>query len=252
MDNLDVKQVITEETKEIQNKLLLERHKRITVMSVLLSALLFTVIYGTIQNPFQYTFSKIGNRFDPELRILFIVWAGYTGFAIQSSILALFQIEGYKRKLHYFYIITAVVFLVITAIAPSQEYYPFWSWLHLATGLMFALFITLGFLPFVRWVARENPRLRRVVYVWLTVTWGGSFTFAFIYGNTGVFELFFFCTFIIFLLYLSLTLFEEQIIKKSVKLLKGYDDINEGIEFIFFTRLFKKDKSKKKQSKKSK
>ena len=57
----------------IQSRLLLERRIRITIMSLLLGALLFTTIYGTLQNPFQYTFSKIGNRFDN--RVLFIVWA---------------------------------------------------------------------------------------------------------------------------------------------------------------------------------
>jgi len=236
---------------EIQKKLLVERRTRITVMSFLLSALIFTIIYGTLENPFQYTFSKIGNRFDPALRVVFIVWASYTGFAIQTSIIALFRLERYTNKLHYIYILIGVVFLVFTALAPSLDHLPFWIWVHIVTGLLFAVFLTMGFLPFMRWVARENPRLRKTVYIWFAISWGGSLSFAFILGNTGAFELFFFCTFIVFLLYLSLTLFEEQIIKRSVNLLSGVEDLNRGIEDIFFPEFMRmKQKSKIKRLRK--
>ena len=159
------KEVKVLDFQDIQQKLLLERRTRITIMSFLMSALIFTIIYGTLQNPFQYTFSKIGNRFDPTLRVVFIVWSAYTGFAIQASILALFRLENYKNKLHYAYIILAVIFLVFTALAPSLDHLPFWIWVHIVTGMFFALFITMGFLPFMRWVARENIRLKRAVYM---------------------------------------------------------------------------------------
>ena len=84
--------------REIQERLLIERRTRITVMTLLLSALVFTVIYGTLEDPFQYTFSKIGNRFNPSLRVVFIIWSIYTGVAIQTSILALFRLEQYTNK----------------------------------------------------------------------------------------------------------------------------------------------------------
>lgn len=244
---------VTSDISEIQLKLLVERRTRITVISFLLSALIFTIIYGTLQDPFKYTFSKIGNRFDPELRVVFIVWASYTGFVIQLCILALFRLENYTKKLHYIFILIGVVFLVFTALAPSLDHLPIWTWVHIITGVIFALFLTMGFLPFMRWVARENPRLRRAVYIWMSVIWGGSISFMFILGNTGVFEIFFFCTFIIFLLYLSLTLFEEQIIKRSVKLLRGVEDLNRGIEDIFFPK-FMRDTKKifKRKNKKEK
>lgn len=237
---------------EIQMKLLTERRTRITVMTFLLSALIFTIIYGTLQNPFQYTFSKIGNRFDPSLRVVFIVWASYTGFAIQATILALFRLENYKNKLHYAYIIVGVVFLVITAMAPSLDHMPIWITIHIVTGVIFAIFITLGFLPFMRWVARENIRLRRAVYVWLSIIWGGSISAMLIFGNTGVFELFFFCTFIVFLLYITLSLFEEQIIKRSVYLLSDMDDLNRGIDEIFFPHFLREKRRKRKEKKKAK
>ncbi len=218
---------------EIQKNLLNERHKRITVLTFLLSALLFTVIYGTIENPFQYTFSKIGNRFDFSNRILFVVWASYTGFAIQSTIIALFSLEEYKPKWPYVSIVTGAIFLVATALSPSLDHLPFLQWVHIITAGLFGLFMTLGFFPFSMWIARENPRLRRVTYIWLSSIWGGSFIWIGLYGNTGVFEMWFFGTFILFLLYLSLTLFEEKIVKQSIILLRDEENLNLGIEKIF-------------------
>jgi MFS family permease len=236
---LEQKQVL-----KIQKELLRERQKRITVISMLLSALIFTIIYGTIQNPFQYTFSKIGNRFTFQNRILFIVWASFTGFVIQSSIVALFTLENYQNKKRYIYIFLATIFLVLTAMSPSLDELIFWQWIHLVTAGLFGLFITLGFLPFISWVASENPRLRRIVYTWLIVIWGGSFLWMFILGNTGVFELWFFTLFIIFLLYLSMVLFEEKIVKRSVILLRDEENLNIGIEKIFIN-LERKPKNKR-------
>lgn len=218
---------------DVQQNLIKERRERITIMTLLLSALVFTTIFGTIQNPFTYTFSKIGNRFDMTNRILFIIWAAYTGFAIQTSIIALFSLEKYKNKRHYIYIGIAAVFLVLTAAAPSLDNLPFWTNVHLVTAGLFALFVTLGFYPFIIWVARENPRLRKTVYVWLGITWGGGLIFYFGLGNTGVFEMWFFSLFIVFLLYLSLTLFEEKIVKQSIMLLRDEENLNLGIEKIF-------------------
>ena len=76
-----------------------------------------------------------------------------------------------------------------------------------------------------------------------------------------MFEIWFFIFFIIFLLYLSLTLFEEKIVKQSVRLLKDEDNLNLGIEKIFINleeqerrrQIRKKNRSKKnKPSKKKK
>jgi hypothetical protein len=233
----------------IHERLLIERRTRITVMSLLLTALIFTAVYGTLQDPFQYTFSKIGNRFDPALRIVFITWSIYTGLAIQLSILALFRLENYKKKLQYIFIIVAVVFLVLTALLPSLEEWPFFQDLHIVAGGLFALFITIGFVPFMRWVAKENIRLRRAVYIWISVIWVGSISFMLLLGNTGVFELFFFCTFIIFLLYITLSLFEEQIIKRSVELLSGIEDLDRGIDDIFFPEWARKKRKKRNKQK---
>jgi MFS family permease len=224
---------------EIKQRLIQERRTRITIMALLLSALIFTVIYGTIYDPSQYTFSKIGNRFDPALRYVFIVWASYLGFVIQATIFALFTLENYHKKSQYVFILLGSIFLVLTACFPSLDHLVFWTWMHLLAGFLFALFVTLGFIPFIRYIARENPRLRKSIYIWLGIIWGVSISLYLVFGNTGLFEIFFFTTFLVFLLYISLHLFEEQIIKRSFNLLQGYEDLNQGIEDIFIVKKIK-------------
>lgn len=228
---------------DIQERLLLERRIRITIMSLLLGALLFTTIYGTLQNPFQYTFSKIGNRFNN--RVLFIVWAIFTGGAIQTSVLALFKLEQYNLKIAYKFVVTATIFLIISAITPAiAETYPLWTWVHIITAGLYGLFLSLGLAPFIMFVSKENPRLRLAIKIWAIVVWAGSITFMLMLGNTGIFELWFFGSMIVFLLYLSLTLFEERIVKRSVTLLKGEENLNIGIEKIFFRKYRSKKRAK--------
>lgn len=237
---------------EIQHELIKDRRWRMIILSFLLGALLFTVAYGTIENPFHYTFSQLGNRFTFGQRILFVVWAITTGTVIQASVLALFELENYRNKLHTGFIVAASGFLIATSLAPSLPELPMWTNVHLLTAALASLFLTIGFVPFALWVARENPRLQRVIYVWMAVTWGGGIAWYIALGNTGMFEIWFFIFFLIFLLYLSLTLFEERIVKQSIILLKDEENLNLGIEKIFVNLEKEKKEIQKKISKTNK
>jgi len=242
-EKLPINYEVTDENLKIKRQLLRERRVRITVMSLLLAALLFTVLYGTLENPFEYTFSKIGNRFNN--RILFIVWALFTGLTIQFSVIQLFRLERYSLSKAYKYIIISSSFLIFSALAPAlDETYPIWTWVHIIAAGLFMVFLTLSIAPFMKFVSRENPRLREVIKIWTIVIWGGSIFWMILLGNTGIFELWGFGSVLVFLLYLSLTLFEERIVKQSVVLLKGEQDLNLGIESIFvnWEKLLKKNK----------
>jgi transposase len=235
----------TDENLKIKRQLLRERRTRIMVMSLLLSALLFTVIFGTLENPIEYTFSKIGNRFNN--RILFIIWALFTGVTIQFSVIQLFRLERYSLSKAYKYILISSFFLIFSSLAPAlDETYPIWTWIHIIAAGLFMLFLTLSIAPFMKFVSKENPRLRLVIKIWTGIIWGGSVFWMIVLGNTGIFELWGFGSVLIFLLYLSLTLFEERIVKQSIKLLKGEQDLNLGIESIFvnWEKLLKKKNKK--------
>jgi hypothetical protein len=234
---------------DMQKDLLQQRRIRMFVMSVLLAALLVTVVYGTLENPLEYTLSNIGNFFD--YRLFFIIWAIITGIAIQSSIIALFKLEEYVPKTKYWFVALAVIFLILTAIIPAlKELYPFWHLIHTLFAGLHALFLSLSFVPFVNFIARENPRLVIITRVWLIIIWAGGVLSLVLLGHSAIFELWFFITLIIFLLYLSLVLFEEKIVKMSVSFLKDEPNLNYAIEKIFVD-LEKKDKVKENAKKRS-
>lgn len=216
----------------LQKDLLKQRRTRIFVMSLLIGSLILTVIYGTLENPLEYTLSKIGNYF--TYRWLFIVWAIITGFAIQTATLVLFHLENYKAKHQYIYNSLSAIFLIITAIIPSLYLiYPFWHFLHTLFAIIYAFFVFMSISPFVVWVSKNNPRLRTSLSIWLNVIWVGALFPLILFGKSGMFELWFFITMIIFLLYLSLVLFEEKIVKMSVAFLKDECDLNMAIEKIY-------------------
>jgi len=239
--------------RELDEKNLLDLHRELTrqrrwrtgVMIALMSALLFTVVFGTLENPFVYTFSNIGNFFD--YRLVFIIWSILSGVAIQTAILALFRLEDYARGRHLKNILlaAAVVFLVATALIPAlKEEYPFWHVLHFATAILHAVCVFAAFMPFAVWVSRENPRLRRVIVGLIAGVWGGSILALVFFGKSGLFEMWFFVGMILFLLYLSLVLFEEKIVKLSVRFLKDEDNLNLAIEkyFVDLDRIDRRDK----------
>lgn len=209
-----------------------QRKNRIIVMSLLLLNLLITMVYGTLENPFIYTLSNIGNFF--SYRELFIVWAIIVGVSVQSASLALFRLEHYHQKRSFTLIIYASVALVLTAIIPAlKDTFPFWHYVHTLTSANYALLLLLGLLPFIRFISKENPRLRKAIRVWVYVIIGGSFLSLIVFGRSGIFEIWFIATLTLFLLYLSLILYEENIIKISVELLREEENLNEGIERIF-------------------
>ncbi|XMB72108.1 hypothetical protein RJI07_08365 [Mycoplasmatota bacterium WC30] len=217
---------------DIQKELTVQRRTRTGIMTVLIIALLFTLIFGSLENPFVYTMSNIGNFF--TYRILFIIWAVIAGIAIESTVVALFKLEKYNTKYGYLFILLATSFLITTALIPAlKQVYPFWHLIHTITSGLFAIFLYLALVPFSRWISKENPRLRIYITIWQIVIWIGSILILLFFWHSAMFELWFFMSNIIYLLYLSLVLFEEKIIKISVKLLMDEENLNLAIEKMF-------------------
>ena len=217
---------------DIQKELTAQRRKRTAIMSFLLGAVLFTVAYGMLENPFIYTLSNIGNFF--HYRLYFIMWAIICGVSIQFALLALFNLEDYNRKHARLFVYLSVVFLIATGIIPAlKDDFPVLHTIHTITSGIYALFLYLALVPFSRWVSKENPRLRINLTIWQIAIWIGSITLAILFWHSALFEIWFFVTNILFLLYLSLILFEEKIIKISIHLLSDEENLNLAIEKVF-------------------
>jgi hypothetical protein len=222
-----------------------ERKTRMRVMTVLMVALLATLVFGTLRNPLLYTLSNIGNYFD--FRGTFIAWAIVVGTAIQYAILSLFQLEEYRpdHRMKNILVFLSSLFLIATAIVPAfKDSYPGWHIVHYITAGLYALCIFLSLSPFAIFVSRENPRLRKGIFGWLIAIWGGSGLALLFFGKTGMFEMCFLVGNLLFLLYLSLVQFEEKIVKLSVNFLKDEPNLNLAVEEIF-TDIEKPDRKKK-------
>ncbi|MCD6337163.1 MAG: hypothetical protein J7M01_02895 [Candidatus Marinimicrobia bacterium] len=209
-----------------------QRRNRMIVMSGLMITLIMTAIYGTLENPFQYTLSNIGNFF--SYREVFIIWAIIAGASIQTACVTLFKLENFEQRHAFTFIIYASIAIVATAIIPAlKDTFPFWHFVHVLTSIFYALFLILGLQPFLHYVSKENPRLRKSIAIWQYAIVGGGFLSIILFGMSGIFEIWFIATVTAFLLYLSLILYEENIVKKSVELLRDEKDLNIGIEKIF-------------------
>lgn len=236
MENINYNEVRNELKRknlyDIQKELTSQRRSRTAIMSFLIFALVFTFIFGTLEDPFIYTLSNIGNFF--SYRIVFIIWSMIAGLAIVVAIIALFKLEGYKKKGAYISVYLAAFFLIATGVIPAlKDTYPFWHFLHTVTSGVLAVFLYIALVPFSIWISKENPRLRISIIVWQIVIWIGSILVLILYLHSALFEIWFFVSTILFLLYLCLVLFEESIIKRSVKLMMNEKNLNVAIEKIF-------------------
>jgi hypothetical protein len=211
-----------------------ERKIRMRVMSVLMLAVVSTLVFGTLRNPLLFTLSNIGNYFD--FRGFFIAWAIIVGSAIQYAILSLFQLEEYRpnHRLKNILVVLSAILLIATAIVPAfKDAYPGWHIVHYITAGLYAACIFVTLFPFAIFITRENPRLRKVIFVWLAVIWGGSVLALVFFGKVGMFEMWFLVGNLLFLLYLSLIKFEEKIVKLSVNFLKDEPNLQLAIEELF-------------------
>lgn len=222
-----------------QRTIVKERITRNKLYVLLIVALLFTVIYGTIENPFENTFSNIGNYYD--YRIVFIFWAILCGAAIQTTILTLFRLQEYHPKRQVYLIYLANFFLVATAIIPAiLPTYPILHAIHTVFAGLHAVCILLSLRPYLKIVIQKNPRIKHHVDIWQIAIWGGSIVMMLL-TFSGIFQLWFFISLLMFLLYLTTILFEKSIVIKTLEFFLPEENPKDTIEKVYYNyeRAFK-------------
>ena len=104
---------------------------------------LYTLWFGTLQNPFEYTLSMIGNRFD--MMTEFIIWGVVTGLLIVFYLLHLYRKVEYRDKKARRFLVYSNIFLVLTVLTPAvEEVNSLTHKLHFLVGSLFALFLSLS------------------------------------------------------------------------------------------------------------
>lgn len=190
------------------------KRQRMFIISYLLFALVLTIAFGTLEDPFRYTLSNIGNRFGWGPRIMFIIWALISGTGIEISFIYIMKLINYSdRKTKVFIGLTSFS-IIMTGLVPAlKNEFPFWHNLHFITSGSIAIFFFFAIVPLMKNIIRIIPEYRRLIYIWMGVIWIGSITVLILFKWSAMFEIWFFVTIILFLIYLTFILYEKAILE---------------------------------------
>jgi putative effector of murein hydrolase LrgA (UPF0299 family) len=159
-----------------------------------------TWLFATNESPLKYTMSMIGNKFG--YRLNFIIWGAVTGFLLMFYVLRLFVLKSFKDKRARRLLIWSLLFLMMTVLIPAVDYLPVLNKLHTLAAIAFALSLMTSLYLFVKHLQRLNKSSKSWSMAMFWITIGGSLLLHSLFGNTGIFELFFFFSLVVFLLFL--------------------------------------------------
>lgn len=168
---------------------------------------IYTFFFAFKESPLDYTFSMIGNWFD--YRLSFIIWGVVTATLLLISIIHIYNNSRFEHERAHRSVKLSMFFLILTVVTPTAnnnplfgaliESLPFFN-LHGIFGFMFGLFLLLSLYLFSRYLTETDKEVSIKSIRLLLFTVGGSVATLFIFGMTGVFELFFFLFLSLFLL----------------------------------------------------
>lgn len=162
----------------------------------------YAISFGFKQNPFTYTFSMIGNQFEQMTE--FIIWGAVTGGLLVFFIGWLFKHAAYKEKKARRLLIWSNVFLVLCVATPAiREIDPITHKLHALWGGLFGVSLCMSVYFFIKHLIATNKNISPRTLMYYNIVVFGSIGCYILFGNTGVFELFFFITLSILLMALG-------------------------------------------------
>ncbi len=173
----------------------------------------YTWLFGTRYSPLDYTLSMIGNKLG--YRLNFIIWGTVTGLLLTFFVVRLYVLHSFNHPRARRLLILSLVFLILTVLIPAMEHLPILKKLHAVTAVAFGISLTLSLYLFIRYLASLNREVS-IRSLWaLYLVMGGSVMLFFLFGNTGIFEIFFFFSISIFLLLLNRWIRREVTPKRS-------------------------------------
>ncbi|MBW6457991.1 MAG: hypothetical protein K0B52_02395 [FCB group bacterium] len=186
------------------------RRQFLLVMSLLMLTVGGTIVFGTLENPFHYTFSKIGNYF--PYREWYIIWAILTGVSVQIAVVFMFKLENYEKLFPRICIYSATFFLIVTALIPSLRVeMPFWHAVHKWTTFFYVMSMIFALCPYLYSLTLKKPHLQTILRNWALLILIGSMSSLIIQGQTGIFELWFIILTVLLLSFLAFRLYRDKI-----------------------------------------
>lgn len=125
--------------------------KKILAATALFVVCAFTLWFGTIKNPIDFTMSKIGNYL--SYRPIFILWGIMTGLLLVYSVSHMYERAGYYNKHSHNLLAVSYAFLVLTVLVPCmKESLEVLYYIHLACSFLFAAMILISIIRFMRYL----------------------------------------------------------------------------------------------------
>ena len=169
---------------------------------------LATYLLGTKASPLYYSLSMIGNELG--YRIDFIIWGITTGLMLSFFIIRLFILKSFENPAARRLLILSLVFLVLTVLIPYMKNLTIINKIHSLFAVAFAFSVTTSLYLFIKYLSETDQK----IYSWsmrmLILIIGGSLVMLFLFGLTGIFELFFFFSLSTFLAILNRRLFRSD------------------------------------------
>lgn len=187
----------------------------------------YTLIFGTKEDPFINTLSGIGNSFDH--RVGFIFWGSITGLALVYYTLHVFAKTDYEDRRSRRFLYASQICLILTVLTPAlKDVFPFWHFVHVVFSTLFALLFVASILLFIQYLSRSDTSLSKRTLSLLIGCVGTSVLSLFLMGLNGVVEILFFTGIAVFLFVLGLYLDNtDKKPKKEKKKISITDDETE-------------------------
>lgn len=177
----------------------------------------YAIFFGLQKSPFKYTFSMIGNWFGE--RSDFVVWGIVTALLLLFGIFSIYHGTSFKSPRAHYLLYASMLLLVLSVMTPTVDTEPlqnelrskmFYLNLHGLFAALFAIFLLLSLFLFSRYLAAIDKKLSIHSVRWLLIVSGGSLLTLFLFGMSGIFEIFFFVSLSIFLMVVTNNYFKKQ------------------------------------------
>jgi hypothetical protein len=161
-------------------------------------------LLATRESPFNHTFSHIGNS--AGYKMAFIIWGIVTGLLISFLVIRLYILHSFDNVRARKLLVWSLIFLIITVLLPSMDTLPYLYEVHTLMAVSFAISLMMSLYLFIQFLNESHQKLFNWSMSLLIFIIGGTVICFFIFGNTGIFELFFFFSLTFFLYFLDKTL----------------------------------------------
>ncbi len=179
-----------------KKRLLRDRATYLAIFAIVFIPL-STYLFATRESPLEYTLSMTGNKLG--YRLGFVIWGVVTGLLLTFYVIRLYILGSFHHRRARRLVIWSLVFLVLTVAIPAMEHLPVLKRLHAISAVAFALCLMASLYLFIQHLEADKKSVSIRSMWMLYFVAGGSLLLFFVFGNTGIFELFFFFSLSIFL-----------------------------------------------------